>query len=253
MEFARSVRAKGDKLIVFAVQDMASPEIAKEAERAYWMKVTQYKKFVFLLLANRIKKIALIGKIDKSVIYDENTPRDREYVKAMNGLGDKKDYSILEEFTRRLARIGVEVIDGREYLSHLAPPRGILSKAEPDERVLGDMDFGFKAARDLAGLDIGQTVIVKDRNIVAVEAIEGTDAAIERAGRLAGPGCVMAKASRPDQDLRWDVPTVGPETMENLARNRFSGIAIESGKMYLVEKERFVSLADASGIVIKVF
>ena len=253
IEFARRARAKGDIVIVFAVRDMASPSIEREADRVYWMKVTQYKKFIFLLFRNRIKKLALIGKIDKSVIYEDNGPKDREYVKAMSRLDDKKDYSILEEFTRRLRRIGVEVIDGMEYLSHLLPPSGILGSAQPDERIQRDMEFGFKAARELAGMDIGQTVIVKDRNIVAVEAIEGTDAVIERAGKLAGPGCVMVKAGRPAQDLRWDVPTVGPETMKRLVENAFSAIAIESGKMFLAEKEKFVALADAAGVVIKVF
>ena len=251
LEFIRSARERGDTVVVFALENMASQQLEKEADRVYRMNIGQYKKFGFLLLKERIRQLALIGKVKKNVIYEEGT-YDEEARIVLKNMRNKKDYSILEEITRHLKRIGVEVIDGMRYLSHLLPDKGVLSRTAPDERVEEDIKIGYGIAKKLAGMDIGQTVVVKERAIVAVEAMEGTDAAITRAGEIAGKGCVMVKVSRPDQDLRWDIPTVGPDTMTGLSRNGFSALAIESGKMFLINKEELVKIADANGVAVKV-
>ncbi len=250
LEFVRSARRLGVAVVVFAIQDMASPRLEEEADKVYRLNVGQYKKFAFLLLKERIRRLALLGKVDKDVIYRSGT-YDEEARNAMKELRDKKDYSILEEITRHLGRFGVEVIDGTRYLSHLLPEKGVLSRTLPDERVEQDIAFGYEAARKLAGMDIGQTVVIKDKTVVAVEAMEGTDRTIARAGSVAGSGCVMVKVSRPDQDMRWDVPTVGPDTVAALAKGAFSALAIESGRMFLLEKEKLLQMADSAGIVVK--
>ncbi|MFH1665327.1 MAG: UDP-2,3-diacylglucosamine diphosphatase LpxI [Candidatus Omnitrophota bacterium] len=250
LEFTRAAKRRGERVVVFALLGMASPKLEEEAYKVYWLNIGQYRKFAFLLLKERVRRLALIGKVDKNVIYKEG-PYDKEYTDALRGIGNKKDYSILEEVTRRLKKIGVEVIGGMEYLSDLMPGKGVLSRAMPDERIEGDMVFGFDIAKKLAGMDIGQTVVIKDKAVVAAEAMEGTDAAIERAGRIAGRGCVMVKVSRPEQDMRWDVPTVGPDTVSRLRENGFSALAIESGKMFLVDQKRSLEIADAAGIVVK--
>jgi DUF1009 family protein len=139
-----------------------------------------------------------------------------------------------------------------DYLEHLLPEKGVISRTVPDPRMEADIEFGYEAAKKMAGMDIGQTVIVKDRTIVAVEAMEGTDATITRGREVAGDGCVMVKVARPVQDMRWDVPTVGPDTMTKLMENGYSAVAIEAGRMYLVEKERFLKMADAAGMAVKV-
>jgi DUF1009 family protein len=250
VEFVRSVKKQGDQIVVFALNDMASPELDEEADTVHWLGTKQYAKFVLLLLKERIRKIAFVGKVDKSVIYRENE-LDKTSLEALKGVRNKKDYSILEEATRRLNQLGVEVIDGIKYLSHLLPEKGLLGKIAPGGRIEEDVKFGYETAKKLAGMDIGQTVIVKDKAIVAVEAMEGTDPTIDRAGAIAGKGCVMVKVSRPNQDMRWDVPTVGPETMSRLVNNGFSAVAIESGKMFLVEREKFLNMADENGIVVE--
>ncbi len=250
LEFVRSVKEHGDQIVVFALNNMASTELDEVADTVHWLGTRQYAKFVLLLLKERIRKIAFVGKVDKSVIYRENE-LDKTSLEALKGVKNRKDYSILEEATRRLGQLGVEVVDGIKYLSHLLPEKGLLGEAVPDDRIKGDVDFGYEAAKKLAGMDIGQTVVVKDKAIVAVEAMEGTDSTIDRAGAIAGEGCVMIKVSRPNQDMRWDVPTVGPETMGRLVRNGFSAVAIESGKMFLVEREKFLDMADKSGIVVE--
>jgi len=250
LEFVRSAKAAGDSVVVFAINGMASPQLEEETDNIYWLNVGQFGKFIFLLLKEKIRQLAFIGKVEKSTIYDEDA-HDDEARRTLKSAQDKKDYSILEVITRRLGRFGIEVIDGRRYLSCLLPEKGVLSRRVPDARVKEDIGFGFNIAKKLAGMDIGQTVVVKDKAVVAVEAMEGTDATIERASSIAGTGCVMIKVSRPNQDMRWDIPTVGPETMTRLSENKFSALAVENNKMFMVEKEKLIRIADDNNIVVE--
>jgi DUF1009 family protein len=251
LEFARSAKDKGEKLVVFALEGMASPEIEKIADKVYWVNVGQYKKFVFLLIKERLRQLAFIGKVRKNLIY-ERKGFDKEADVGLKNLLDRKDTSIFEEITKRLRMLGIEVIEATRYLSHMLPEKGRLSQTAPDARLEGDISFGHAIAKKIAGMDIGQTVVVKDKSVVAVEAMEGTDATISRAREVAGEGCVMVKVSRPEQDMRWDIPTVGPDTMARLIENGFTALAIEGGKMFLVEKEKTLKMADEAKIVLEV-
>lgn len=250
IEFLRAARAKGEKIVVFAIKGMADASIDKEADKVYWIDVREYGKSVFIVMKERLKHLVFLGKIKKKAIYEENF--DNEGKKALKGLLNKKDTSFFKEAERRLKMMGIDVLSAADHLSHLLPEKGILTQKQADEKTNADMAFGYETAKTLAGMDVGQTVIVKEGNIVAVEAMEGTDATIARGREIAGDGCIMVKVARPVQDMRWDVPTVGPDTMTKLMENGYSAIAIEAGRMYLVEKERFLKMADAAGIVVKV-
>jgi len=251
LEFVRAAKGQGEKVVVFAIQGIADPGIEEAADRTYWVDIGHYKKYVFFLLKERIRQLVLLGKIKKNAIYDKER-YDSEGQALMRGLRDKKDSSIFEEITARLKLIGVEVIEGTRYLSHLLPEKGVLSQTAPDARLKEDIRFGYDAAKKLAGMDIGQTVVIKDKTVVAVEAMEGTDATIERARSVAGKGCVMVKVSRPDQDFRWDIPTVGPDTITRLSENGFRALAIESGRMFLLEKQNVVERANSENMVVEV-
>lgn len=250
LEFVRSAKKQGDKVVAFALNGMASEQLEKEADKTYWMDIGQYKKFAFLLLKERIRRIALVGKVNKNVIYQEGD-QDEEYTHALKKLKNKKDYSILKELTNRLGRIGIVVMDNMKYFSHLLAEEGILTGKEPSEETRKDIEFGYDTAKKVAGMDIGQTIIVKDQVVVAVEAMEGTDAAIKRASEIAGDGCVMIKVARPEQDMRWDVPTVGLETMKLLAEHKYKALVIESRKMYLAEKDEMLKLANSADITVE--
>lgn len=251
MEFVQSAKKQGDKVVVFALEGMTSPEIEDLADKTYWITAGQYKKFAFLLLREMIRQIAFIGKVRKEVIYDNNLMDDKAS-SGLKGLKDRKDTSIFNEITKRLNMVGVEVVEVTRYLAHMLPDKGVLSRGTPGRELEADISFGYETAKKLAGMDIGQMVVVKDMSVVAVEAMEGTDATIRRAREVAGDGCVMVKVGRPNQDMRWDVPVVGPDTMTELIKNGFSALAIESGKMLLVEKERTLEMADGAGIIVKV-
>ena len=250
VEFTRSAKGRGEKVVVFAVRGMASPLLDKEADKVYWLEIGQFARFAFLLLKERVKRIAFLGKIRKETIYDE-AAHDTEAQDVLRSVRNKKDYTILRSITDRLAMIGIAVIDTTGYLTALIPGKGVLGKAVPDAALEEDIAFGYSTAKKLAEMDIGQTVIVKGKSVVAVEAMEGTDDAIERGNRVAGPGCVMVKVSRPGQDMRWDIPTVGAKTMDRLIEYKYKAMAIESGRMYLLQKEKVLERADAAGIVVE--
>ena len=140
IEFCRSAKRSGEKVIVFALRGMALPQLEEEADRVYWLNIGQYNKFAFLLLKERVHHLALLGKVDKKLVYQEKI-YDPEAKDALKGLDNKKDYSVLEEVTKRLKWVGIEVIDSMKYLSHLIPGKGVLSRAIPDSRVVQDIDF----------------------------------------------------------------------------------------------------------------
>lgn len=249
--FAKEARKKKAKVIGFAIRNVASPELEKVCDKIHWLGINQIKKFAFLLLVERIKKIALLGTVEKAIIYG-SVKNDKEAGKIIKETNDKNDYSILSRITAEFEKKGVEVISGIEYLSDLLPSKGVLTEKSPSEKEYDDIDFGFKMAKELARADVGQTVVVKDRAVVTVEGMEGTDRTIERAGKLCGEGFVVTKVSRPDQDMRWDVPVVGPTTIKMMAAYRGKVLAMEAKKMFLVEKENCVQLADNNDISIVV-
>jgi len=151
---------------------------------------------------------------------------------------------------RELAKIGVQAIDQTAFIRKLMPHHGTLTKREPTDAERQDMEFGFRVARELGRLDIGQTAVVKDKAVMALEAIEGTDACIRRGGELARGGAVVAKVAKPQQDNRFDVPTVGLTTIESMIAVKASALAIEADKTLLVERDKVVALADENNIAI---
>lgn len=252
LEFVKSAKAKGLKVVVFAVEDVASPLLEKEADKVYWLKFGELSKVIFALLKERVRTMAILGKITRDVIYNKSE-YDSASKDMFSKMNNKRDYSIMEGVTKKLAIAGIKVIDPSEYLSHLYPAKGTLGNITPSAQDEIDMKWGFDIAKHMAGKDIGQTVIVKEGTVIAIEAIEGTNAVIERAGKLAGAGCIMVKVSRPDQDMRWDVPTIGYDTIKKLVDNKFKGIALESGRMYFMQRDESLKLSNDNNLVIKAF
>ena len=250
--FAREARKKGVKVIGFAVKGLASPELEGVCSKVHWLGTNQIMKALLLLVVERIRRIVLLGKIDKSIIYDTIKKKDEGELALFKETPDKSDYTILDRVTAELAKRGVEVIDSLEYLSDLLPSKGILTKRHLSAKEKEDVSFGFKIAKEIARFDIGQTIVVKDKSVIAVEAVEGTDRTIKRAAELGIKKFVVVKVSRPKQDMRWDVPVVGPETVKLIADNGGKVLALEEKRMFLVDKETCVGLADKNDISIVV-
>lgn len=204
-------------------------------------------KTIKLFKDSGAKKIVFIGKFEKRLAFSD-LALDATGMKIMAKMATKSDSSfmltIIEEFETR----GLEVEKQTDWLPGLLPEKGILGKRRPSTQVTDDFDFGFKICRELADKDIGQTVIVKEGVVVAVEAVEGTDAAIDRGCRLAGKGAVMVKCSRPNQDFRFDIPSVGVNTVQKLAEHKAAGLAVEAGRTVAVNMPEVVSICDRAGI-----
>ena len=145
---------------------------------------------------------------------------------------------------------GIALMDSTAFLADLMARPGVLTANAPSEGMQADFDFGYRVADAIAGLDVGQTIVVKNRAVVAVEAMEGTDAAIQRAGALAGSGARVMKVAKPSQDMRFDVPVVGVATIAAMQAAGMDGLSIDAGKTLVLDGDAFVRAADAAGIVV---
>lgn len=198
---------------------------------------------------DQIESLVMIGKVEKTHLFN-GAELDIRFKTMLSGLKELNDDSILLALIEEFEREGITVLKQSTYLEELFPEPGVLTAGEIDEGLRQDMEFGFRMAKSIGQLDIGQTVVVKSRAVLAVEAIEGTDRAINRGGRLGGTGSVVAKVSKPQQDFRFDIPTVGEETMKNLIEIKARGLVIEAGKTFLIEKAKFIRIADENNIAV---
>jgi DUF1009 family protein len=252
---AKEAKKQGVKTIVFAIKGISDPEIEKYADKIIWIEVEKFsiQKFILQLLMNRPNKMVLVGKFDKSFVLHRLAKHGDQHqdVKQMfDSTKDNKDYSLLDDITKRFAKIGIKVTDGKEYLSELLPEEGVLSERGPSDQEKKDIEFGFDMAKKCAELDIGQTITVHNKSIVTIEAIEGTDSTIKRAAEYVKEGFIVCKAARPQQDMRWDVPVIGLETIEAMIEAGATALVMEAGKMYFLEREQTLKKANEHNISI---
>jgi len=248
--FSDMAKANGDEVIAFGIRGITDSDLEKSAAKMHWLVWGDLKKAMMLLLMERIKRIVLLGKISKEMVFKDTGNLDAEAKTVMAKIGDKKDLSILSGVADALKKVGVEVIDPTVYLQTLVPSKGVLTQHEPSEKEMDDVKYGIAIARELAKFDIGQTIVVKDKTVIAVEAAEGTDETISRAGKLVKDGFVVIKVARPDQDMRFDIPLVGPDTLSSIERAGGTVLALESGKTLLMNKEELIKRADANDIAV---
>ena len=250
VECARAAKQLGYEVYAIGLLADSDPSIAQFSTDYQFISVAQLDAILKYLKGNQIQKVTMIGKVTKELLFNGAVQPDARMLQLILSLPDRRDDTIMMAFVRELAKAGIQAFDQTTLIRKLMPRRGTITKREPTEQERQDMEFGFRIAKELGRLDIGQTVVVKARAVMALEAIEGTDACIERGGKLACGGAVVAKVSKPQQDNRFDVPTVGYRTIENMANVGATALAIEAGKTLLVEREQMISLADAKGIAI---
>lgn len=248
--FARKAKERGDTVIALGLKGSTSEELEKYVEKVYWFEWGDLKKAMLLAVTQRLGKIALLGKIKKEMLFKNSGNFDEESNKIVKSSGGKKDYNILKGIANLVKTVGIEIIDPSPYLEELIPTKGILTKNKPDREEELDIEYGRKIAMELARLDIGQTVVVKDRTVIALEALEGTDETINRAGKLVDGNFTVVKMARPAQDARFDVPLVGPDTVKTMVQNKGRVLALEQKKTFLMNREESVKMADAAGLSI---
>jgi DUF1009 family protein len=249
---ARRARARGFRVAAVGFRGETDPALAGEVDALEWVHLGELQKMIDSLAGAGVRRALMAGKILKTHLYGDvaSFHPDARAVGVLAGLRDRRDDSILRAVVDEVGSEGIAFPPQTELLPELFGEEGVLGRHRPDEAQWGDVRFGWPAAKLLGGLDIGQSVVVKDRAVIAVEAIEGTDAAIRRAGELAGPGCCVVKVAKPSQDPRFDLPTVGVETIKTLSEARAAVFAFEARHTVVLEPEEVAAAADAAGVAV---
>ena len=247
---ADEAKAQGYTVIAVGLEPLVDKALASHVDEIQWVNVGKFGKMIDTMKKFDIREAVMAGKVSKTLLYKSRITPDLRAVKLLLSLKDRRDDSVLLAITEELAREGVTLLDITRFCSALLASRGVLTKDAPSDEEWKDIAFGWKIAKEMGRLDIGQTVIVKNQAVMAVEAIEGTDEAIKRGGNLAGEGAVIVKVSKPNQDMRFDVPTVGSYTLKVMREVRARVLAVEAKKSILLNKDRLIEESDKAGIAI---
>jgi len=245
----REAKRSGFHVAVAGIKGISSPELEQEADSFLWINIGDVGKLVEFFIQNKIKKALLAGRVKHSSIYKELSPDPITEV-LLKQLQDKKPTSIFRKLAEFLSSKGIEFIDSTIFLSNFLPKEGVLTKVNPSQRAFEDIEFGWEIAKNIAKMDIGQTIVVKDKAVIAVEAMEGTDETLKRGIALGGDGVVAIKVSRPEQDMRFDVPVVGLSTLNILSTVKNPVLCIEAEKTIFFDIEESIKFANERGISI---
>lgn len=245
--FAEEAKREGYRVVAAAHYGETEKTIGEAADEVTWVYVGQLGKIIGVFQRAGVTEAVMAGGIRKVKLFGNFRP-DLRGARFLAKLKSREDDALLRGIAEELAADGIRVLESTLCLPHIIATAGVLTRRAPRREEWNDIKLGFRTAKQVGRLGIGQTVVVKHQIVVAVEAVEGTDAAIERGGRLAKPGCVVVKVSKPQQDLRFDVPAVGVDTVYRLHEIGGTVLAVEAGKTILLEKESLLSQADAYGI-----
>ncbi len=247
--FARAAKAKGMQVIAVAHEGETLPELAQLVDGIFWVKVGQLGKIIHIFKEHGVVDVLMAGGIKKTRFFGNTLP-DLRGMALLAKMLHKKDDSLLRAVADELESEGIMVRESTLYLDNIVARKGVLTKRKPAKAEFRDIEFGWQMAKEVGRLDIGQTVVLKDQVILAVEAIEGTDEAIRRGGMLCGEGAVIVKVCKPQQDLRFDLPAIGTQTIESMKEVKASCLAVEAGKTIILERETVIHDADLAGITI---
>jgi hypothetical protein len=246
---AQEMLDQGVEVVALAPQGESHPELIDHGIRLREFPFLMFREFLRILREEGVSRAVLVGKLYKTRMY-QNLRLDDMAQAILARVADRRDDTLFRAVVETLEREGIRVDPPTRYLQNWIAPAATLTSLPLSEREAADVRFGLGMAKGIGALDLGQTVIVKDQAVVAVEAIEGTDQAILRAGRLAGPGAVVVKTAKPGQDFRFDVPAVGMETLRYLEAARARVLAVEAGRVLLLERRKMTALAEVLGITL---
>ncbi|MDE3137738.1 MAG: UDP-2,3-diacylglucosamine diphosphatase LpxI [Acidobacteriota bacterium] len=244
-------RRRGVDMAVIAIREEATPELDRAAKRVHWVSLGELGRAIELLHQEGVKQAVMAGQVKHQKIFSD-IPADGRMAPLLERLATRNTDALIGAVANVLKFEGIELVDSTLFLEPLLPAPGILTARAPDKHEAADIAYGREIARQIAGLDLGQTVVVAERACVAIEAMEGTDETIERAARLAGgTPLVVVKVSKPKQDMRFDVPVVGPRTIEVMKRAKASALGIDAGRTLIFDRPRVIEMANAVGIAIE--
>lgn len=250
VEFMRAAQQQGYEVVVISLVPDTAAELKEEADVYYDINIAKLNKVIKTMVKEGVTDVTMLGKVTKEVLYKGLKFPDMRALKLLNKLRNRKDDTIMLSLVEELEKDGLNVVDQTKYLKPLMPKVGVLTKKSPTEEQKADIAFGFKTAKAMGALDIGQTVVIKNQAVMAIEAIEGTDACIKRGGTLGRKGAVVVKTAKPDQDLRFDVPAVGMKTLQSMIEGNCTVLAMEAERTLFVEQAKVLEEANRLGIVI---
>jgi len=249
--FAKQARALGvKKLVAVGFENETDPALANLVDELVWLKVGQLSKLISAFTDRHVKHCIMAGQIAPKNLYDLRP--DLRAMALLFRLKEKNAHTIFGAIADELKKDGVELIEATPWLQPLMPTKGFQFGPKLSDEQRADVDFGFRIAKETSRLEIGQTVVVKNGTVLAVEGFEGTDKCLARGGELAGKtgGAVAVKVARENHDLRFDIPCLGPQSLETCAAARISVLAFEAGKSLLLEQETCEQIARKNKIAV---
>ena len=246
---AEAAKARGLRTVAVALYGETEPVLSEKVDKIIWIKLGQLGHLIKAFRAEGVKNAIMAGSITKKRMF-ENLRPDLKGLAIMTKLAVFHDDDILRAVADELAGEGIEIVSSTAYLPELLVEEGCFTKRKPGKEEMEDILFGWKVAKELGRLDIGQSVVVRQKTVLAVEAIDGTDATIRRGGRIAKEKAVVVKVSKPNQDLRFDVPSIGLETIGIMGEVKAAVLAVEAGRTLIFDREKMLQKANEKKIAV---
>jgi len=246
--FAKAARARSVEIVAVAIKEETESGLEAEVDKIKWFDVGELGGVIDFLKSEDIKFALMAGKVRLSHIYSKAVSPDSSFKGLLLKAADKRGDTLLKAVASYLGKRGIKLINCATFLEQEIARKGNLTAKAPTQEQRQDIKFAKPLAKKIAGLKIGQSVAVKDKAVVAVEAMEGTDEMINRAGEIARGGLAIVKMTSPKHDMRFDIPLVGPSTIEAMKQAGADVLAVEANRTLLIERERFLQLANEAGI-----
>jgi len=247
--FAQKAQAQGIQIVSISLTEDIGQRLTPFVEKNFFINIGQMGKIRKTMEREGITGLAILGKVEKSMIFRLQM-FDLEALKMLRSLKSHQDKSVMLTIIREIENLGGTVLNQKDLMPELFPAKGMLTRAHPSKKVQKDIEFGLPIARSMADREIGQTLVVKNRTVIAVEAVEGTDETIKRGCSLAHGDCTVIKVSRTEQDYRFDAPGIGPRTVEHLVHGHAAALVLEAERVMVIERERVLELANKAGLAV---
>jgi DUF1009 family protein len=249
-----AARSLGHDVTVVAIREEAHPSIEAAAATGrpaefHWVSLGQLGRCIDILKRADVTRALMAGQVKHTRIFSGIVP-DLTLLSVLRRLRTRNTDALISAVADVLGTHGIQLVDSTAFLDPLLARSGTLTERAPNDEERGDLAFGYRMADAIAGLDIGQTIAVRQRAVVAVEAMEGTDEVIARAGRLAGPGCCVIKVAKPNQDMRFDVPVIGVPTIDALSAAGATVLSVDAARTVVLDGERVFEAANAAGVAV---
>lgn len=242
-------KKQGAALAVIAIKEETDRRIEEVAEKVLWVGIGQLGKMINFFKKEGVSKAIMAGQVKHVQIFSGALP-DLRMVKMLWNLPQRNTDSLIGGVASEMAKEGIELIDSTYFIQDQLAREGVLTKRKPDATELGNIEYGLKVANEIARLDLGQTIVVRAKACVAIEAMEGTDAVIKRAGELVKGKLTVVKVAKPNQDMRFDVPVVGVPTVEEMIEAGATCLCLTAGKTLIFDKEEMLALADRRKVAV---